>query len=53
MHKSKMIPENKKMKVLLINSSITVDENDYMDDGIAPPLGLGYLGAGQISRWKN
>jgi len=40
-----MIPKNKRMKVLLINPPITVDENDYMDDGIAPPLGLGYLGA--------
>ncbi len=33
------------MRILLINPPITIDNNDYMDDGIFPPLGIGYLSA--------
>lgn len=33
------------MRVLLINPPITIDENDYLDDAVSPPLGLGYLSA--------
>lgn len=33
------------MKVLLINPPSTIDKNDYLDDAISPPLGLGYLSA--------
>lgn len=33
------------MRVLLINPPATLDKNDYLDDAISPPLGLGYLSA--------